>query len=381
MKKTTASTPLRFRFAHASARRAACFCQNGSAPSSEGESRKRSSRRLLRLLPLVLIAFIPLCAQSADPNETARFLAGMPVHRSSPLAPLTADPSWQQHAQFFESSWEKLETRQLSRARAWSGEYLRRRSANVFYMFSGPDFLYAHALFPGAANYVLCGIEPVGPVPDVTRVNVAPALGNLQASLNSVLNYSFFQTKEMRLQLGGGQLTGTLPVLYVFLARSGKTIHNVSFVKPRGVRIDFSSGGSAGVQTLYYFSVDLSNGSVERSGLLSFCRSLGRGDSLLKSASYLPHQNRFSSIRSFLLEHSNLIVQDDSGIPLRYFDPGQWRLRFFGSYQPPIEIFKEYYQPDLAGAFSSSNPGALTFGIGYRGWNPRSSALVVALRK
>src|SRR5215210_3808335 len=237
----------------------------------------------LLLLLALLGASRVLLAQGVDPNDTARFLAGMPVHSSSPLAPLTNDPTWQQHARFFDTSWETIERRQLSRARGWADDYLRGRSANVFYMFSGPDLLYAHALFPGASNYVLCGIEPIGPVPDVTRVNVGPALANLQASLNSVLNYSFFQTKEMRLQLGGGQLSGTLPVLYVFLARSGKTIRDVSFVKPHGVRIDFSSRGFGGTQSLYYFSVDLSNGSVERSGFLSFCRSLGRGDALLKS--------------------------------------------------------------------------------------------------
>ena len=45
-----------------------------------------------------------------------------------------------------------------------------------------------------------------------------------------MLSYSFFQTKHMRRDLNSGQMTGTLPILYVFLARSGKTIHEVSFV-------------------------------------------------------------------------------------------------------------------------------------------------------
>ena len=39
----------------------------------------------------------------------------------------------------------------------------------MFYMFSGPDFLYANAFFPNASTYILCGIEPVGPVPISTK--------------------------------------------------------------------------------------------------------------------------------------------------------------------------------------------------------------------
>ena len=34
----------------------------------------------------------------------------------------------------------------------------------------------------------------------------------------------------MKTQLYDGPVYGTLPILYVFLARTGKTIHDVSFV-------------------------------------------------------------------------------------------------------------------------------------------------------
>ena len=312
---------------------------------------------------------------ATDLNDTARFLAGLPVGSGSPLAPLMDNAAWKQHADYFNTAWTKLETRQLSKAREWAGGNLKGRSGNVYYMFSGPDFLYADAFFPGARNYVLCGIEPVGSVPDVSKLALGPALYRLEASLNSVLNYSFFQTKQMREDLNARQLNGTLPVLMVFLARCGKTIENISPVQPRGVRIDFNGG------SLYYFSVDLSNGSAERSGLLSFCRRLGRGDSLLKSASYLPHENGFATIRNFLIDQSDILVQDDSGVPFHFLDPAQWQIRLYGDYQPPIDIFKQYYQPDLADAFARSNPEPLSFGIGYRGWDPKKSALIVAYHK
>src|SRR5581483_3656163 len=107
------------------------------------------------LAAAAMMAGAPLRAAS-DVNDTARFLAGMPVGGNSPVAPLEQDPAWKQHAAYFDSAWTKLETRQLSKIAGWTGGNLRGRDANVYYMFSGPDFLYADALFPGARNYVLC---------------------------------------------------------------------------------------------------------------------------------------------------------------------------------------------------------------------------------
>ena len=71
---------------------------------------------------------------------------------------------------------------------------------------------------------------------------------------------------------------------------------------------------------LYYFSTDLSDGGVKNSGFLQFCAKLGPADSFLKSASYLLHSGGFTRVRRFLIDRSATILQDDSGIPLAYFD-------------------------------------------------------------
>ena len=44
----------------------------------------------------------------ASVNDTARFLAGLPVSEGSPLAPLTQNPAWQQHAVVFDQAWTRL---------------------------------------------------------------------------------------------------------------------------------------------------------------------------------------------------------------------------------------------------------------------------------
>ncbi len=359
--------------------------------------------RLARFTVFIIFAFIlparPTdAAGSASPDDTARFLAGMQPSADSPLAELARDESWQRHAKFFDSAWSGLDKRQLSKIRAWAGENLTAPRPVMFYMFSGPDFLYADAFFPKASTYVLSGLEPVGQIPDILalpRRSIPSELRELEASLNNVLNLSFFITKNMQRQLNSSKLRGTLPILYVFLARSGKAIRDVSLIglepdgtvhaaaeagpkAAKGVKIEFSSSDGR-TQTLYYFSTDLSNGGVKNSGFLKFCEQLGTGDSLVKSASYLLHSDSFSTVRDFLLQHSDAIVQDDSGIPVRSFKSEDWQLRPFGRYLGPISIFKGSYQTKLSELFRKGRPAPLDFGIGYR-WRARESNLLLATK-
>ncbi len=144
----------------------------------------------------------------------------------------------------------------------------------------------------------------------------------------------------------------------------------------KGVKIVFSDGNGPN-QTLYYFSTDLSDGGVKISGFLEFCAKLGAADSFLKSASYLMHAGNFTRVRSFLVDHSATVLEDDSGIPLGYFDPKKWRLQAFGHYLPPLGIFPNTYQPRMAELFRNAAP--LDFGIGYR-WRKNESNLLLATR-
>jgi len=335
----------------------------------------------------------------ATPDETARYLAGMPVPVDSPLAKYR-DANWQRHAKYFDSAWDKLESVQLSKVRKWAMENNRVPARPLFYTFSGPDFVYANAFFPEATTTVMVGLEPIGPIPSINE-RTRYALADLRGSLNTILNISFFITSDMGSRLHQGELRGTLPILYVFLARTGKTIHEVSLVNldkdgvvteverhggaPKGVRVDpgvkiVFSGNGGTKQTLYYFSTDLSDGGLRASGFLRFCGQLGNGDALIKSASYLMHRGHFSLVRNFLLEKSQTIVQDDTGIPARYIKRDDWVLKPFGAYLGPIEIFKGMYQRDLAQIFHKEKSPKLEFGIGYR-WRGHDSNLLLAIKK
>jgi hypothetical protein len=357
------------------------------------------------LLPFVIIAIAlsifasaPRLAAQPPPNDTARFLAGMPIPKNSPLVPLLSDPAWQEHSAAFEKAFAKLSTRQLLKLHAWEAQYLPEATRSIpvaFYMFSGPDFLYVDQFFPKASVYVMCGKESLGPPPDPLRIeNLSGALHNLEEAMSSSLRFSFFITKDMKVDLQQQQLNGTLPILYVFLARADKTITDVTFISLNengtfhesqpgsggtpGVKIEFTDNhGNA--QTLFYFTTDISDGGLGSSGFLRFCDRFGVGCSLLKSSSYLMFEEGFNRIRGFILDHSRTIVQDDAGIPLAYFNRDKWNIRVFGNYIGPIEIFKQHYQPSLMELYQQSSPPPLEFNFGYR-WNHKESHIIVAQR-
>ena len=350
---------------------------------------------VLAMSTLTSIAASAYGAERASPTDTARFLAGMQPSPQSPLAPLTKERGWQQHADTLNAIWAGLDAGQLAKIRAWSQTNLKVRKPVTYYPFSGPGFLYADAFFPDATTYILAGLEPAGQVPDVLKLrsrSVTGELAKLRTSLGTLLKMSYFITSEMGTDLRSRELGGTLPVLYVFLARTGKTIHDVTLidlapdgsVQPagdaksgaRGVKIVFS-GNDAKPRTLYYFRTDLSNRGVRSSGFLEFCAQFGIGDVFIKAASYLLHNAGFSTVRDFLLRHGAVMVQDDTGVPAKHLQQAGWDVRPFGRYVGPIPTFRGNYQSKLSDLFARGNPAPLEFGIGYR-WRINQSHVLLA---
>ena len=342
-------------------------------------------RRILGKVVLAF-AFVGICAPAggqggASIDETARLLAGLPV--TGTLISFMQNGGWQAHAAAMDKAWKTKEYFQLGPIASWmsshAGEYYR-SSGTMYYMFSGPDFLYAYTFFPDANTYILAGLEPVGQVPDLSSMNqdtLNANLGALRNAMSTLLITHYFVTEEMRAELGQSNLNGTLPILYVFLARLGCSVLDTTQITSpaEGVRITFSHNGRS--QTLYYFKTDLSGGN---SAFLRWCAARRPGVSLVKAASYLMHGEGFSGVRNFLLEHSTFIVQDDSGIPLRAFSKG-WALEFYGRFIPHGEKFGKYDQQALAEIYRRNPPPPeLGFASGYW-WQAERGILILARRK
>lgn len=354
--------------------------------------------------PVLCAAIEQATLSPAVLNDTARFLAGMPLAAESSLAQLSA-PGHQAQAS---AAWAKLDARQLSKVKVFANSELvpRTGTSPLYYPFSGPDLLYAEALFPNASAYLLTGLEPIGNVPDLHSFKaeeLSASLADLRKSLYAILAFSFFKTNDMRTDFRRNRFSGVLPVLLTFAAKSGFEVDGVRYfvLHPDGTRCAASDteikaaksplvpgvevrlrrpGESKG-RTLTYISTDLGDGGLAKTPQYSaMVRAYKPGATFLKSASFLMHKGYFSSIRNLILEVSPRVIEDDSGIPYNAFKAEQWQPVFFGTYARPIPLFANFVQPALFEAFKVHGSKPLNFGIGYRR-GPQDSSILMFERK
>jgi len=321
-------------------------------------------------------------------QEQAEFLAGIPLPRQSVLAPLQQLSEYRNHQKQLQEQWSFCRQVRYEAMQQWGREHLSQDPAShgvLRYLFGGPDFLNAYAFFPDTRVMVLGGLEPVGDLPPPEALNPAAlgiALKDLDEALHTSLFAGYFITSEMKPQLARGSFQGVVPVLFTELALTGNTIDAARLIHPfgsPGIQIIYHRTGGP-PQTLYYFKADLSNGKECRS-FLSWLGDLGPGASYLKAASYLLPLDAFSETRSFLLNTSLLILQDDSGIPYRAFRNSTWRIQLFGVYTDPLPIFKLRREPELEAAYGTiSYRGPLPFGAGYH-VNAQDANLLLATKE
>ncbi len=112
---------------------------------------------------------------------------------------------------------------------------------------------------------------------------------------------------------------------------------------------------------------------------IPYLKKEGPYATIIKSASYLMHNDttKFTKIRAAILESTGYLVQDDSGVPLRYFKPAIWKLAFHGYYNGPIGLFANRMQHDLKKSFDAGSTGKLPFSYGYV-YKPGQSNLMTA---
>jgi len=321
-------------------------------------------------------------------DDTARFLAGMPGGSGSPLSPARQTESWQRFSRNMDELWRRFSVQRQPRIAGFSRSELGglRNAPTVWYPFSGPDILFAEAFFPGAGHYELCGLESCEMLPDLASLSPdqqAAALDGLYTSLTTALSYSFFITKDMRVDLQRTAVKGTLPLCLVFLARLGYPIESVTPVSlaAGGALVTGQSGSNcpgytiryrAGMgrsKSLTYFTENVADFSLRSDPrYLNYLRGYGPVATYLKSASYLMHTDEFSLIRQRILDQSSAILQDDSGLPLQSLTDSRWDLTFYGNYTGVLDLFREHYQADLMAVYQTGGPQvrAIDFGLGYK---------------
>jgi hypothetical protein len=345
-------------------------------------------------------------ARAAD--DAGRFLAGLPGKAGNTYKDLESEAAWVAHSRESDRLWEQVANRWVPAMGAFQKRELAGASIEesvVFYPFSGPDTLMMTTFFPRNRVYVMVGLEPTGTLPErrhVTAQNLESYLGEIREAVDSELRRSFFITREMDRQFRGQVTDGLISPILLLLTRSGHTVLGCRYVRlneqgriidfspsqvvkgrigNRGLQVDFRTDADQSEHTLFYFSVNLSDDRLKQNQpFLTFLSTLKGMTTFFKATSYMPHHPGFSQIRERVLAGSGVILQDDSGLPYRFFDAARWQVQLYGDYERPYGSFIWLEQPNLRAAYHTLSPKPLGFRIGY-GFSRIPSNLLLARRK
>ncbi|MDA8021036.1 MAG: hypothetical protein MPN21_26660 [Thermoanaerobaculia bacterium] len=365
--------------------------QRGSFSEKEAETSERPERSLdptsLKNMSELLAGIVPANDPTVQDGEEVPAL----------------DPVWQEHARVMDEIWQGIEPRHELMS-GWSEETLAELpdpDATLLYPFGGPDLVTALSFFPDARSYLLVGLEAPGrlPLPEkFSGTALADDLAKLRGAFGSMAQSGYFVRTQIDRGVTDGAFDGVLPILLICLVRGDQVpvaVEYVSFdrdtqelrslpseqTKASAVRVLFRSrsGEQGATRSVYYFAQDLSNRGLHADD--PFAELLRRQESLnvyMKAAEYLLHTSDFLQFRKILLSESQLILQDDSGVPIRHFTSNRWQLRFYGSYTDVLAAYKPFYQEDLAAAFAKQTT-PLPFRIGY-GASGDGGGMILATR-
>ncbi len=307
------------------------------------------------------------------------------------------------HYENFNRQWTKLEDSRLSRVRDWRQAELSDYQAekhNLFYPFSGPDFLNAYEFFPNCRNYILFGLEPIGKLVDIQ--NMPPDyLASLRNALSEIFERNYFITSYMSGDLWG---KGVLPIVNIFMARTGNQIVDIKQFylkedgspayfeledaqtgqgKLTGLMIEFLNQDKSQSQKMFYFGTDVEDSKMQQKlELVKFIKSFENKITLIKSASYILHNSNFKIMRDLVLDETSMILQDDTGVRYTELQENGWSIKLYGKYARPVADFGSYtYQPALQKAYNESGEvQPLNFTYGYH-WKTDNTSLMIATKK
>lgn len=343
-------------------------------------------------------------------DATARYLAGISQTEDNDIRPLEKLSFWQDYQKNFDENWQKMTTERLDKMASWQqAEFSKQRDGKLplFYPFSGPDFIHAYYLYPETNYYLFLAKEKVGDSPDLIKMSekqLETYVSNVHHALRDIYRRSYFITGHMGEDLSKSKINGVLPIFYVFLVRSHNEIlqvqklamdekgvikeyneenrNDLSKLDIQGVKFIFKPNNTDNVKTLVYFDMDISDdGFTKNPNALLYVKSLGTANTYVKSASYLMHYRTFNQIRDVVLNMSNTVFEDDTGVPYKYFDKKIWDIQLFGNYIKPIKDFKGVDQPELKTAYQDkASVKDLPFSTGYH-WANDEQNYLLAIRK
>lgn len=337
-------------------------------------------------------------------NDYAVYMSGQELPADNVLGKEDSLEFYKQHCAQFSKRWKEMDDNRLSKMRSWAKDELWKHidnSKNLYYPFSGADFLHAYQFFPNAKKSLYIANETVGDIPDIKSMTAKQRvvfLKQIEQVLGDIFKRSYFITGRMKGQIPA--LKGMIPVYMVFLSRCNMEVLNVELIDltadhktvvrkgpatgVEGVRFTYCpKGNRADIRTLEYFNCDASNaGTKAKPQVVAYVKAFGNANVFFKAASYLMHNPGFSEFREACLSIADAVVQDDTGIPYK-FVKDQYNVYLYGKYVRPISDFgSDGYQADLAALYKdSSKVKSLPFSLGYHWFDKQQNYMCFVKKK
>jgi hypothetical protein len=338
-----------------------------------------------------------------DPNALGLHLMGRPITSTSTSSDEEA------HNKAIMDMKASYEERNLSKMTPWRDQNLinvPRQDETLFYPFSGPDVVNMLTFFPNQQTYVMMGMEYVGTSETVSewmKPLTKTKMDTIRKAVESVFIRSFFRTLDMSSDFSKNGTRGVLPGMLLMLKVLERDIKSVQWVTLNadgslryltpeatktasgnfGIEIKITHPTQGFEQTIYYFRTDLADAPMTaNAGLRNFIHTkLGTTMTFVKSASFLMHMKEFSWMRNTVLNVSRAVLQDDSGVPYKFYKKNDWAANLFGQYVGPYgSSFAAFKQPDLNAAYDSMPLQLLDFRFGY-GYSKIPAHLMLFIRK
>jgi hypothetical protein len=346
-------------------------------------------------------------ASSIDSVKDAlvSFISGMGNGKNKCQPKLDSIIKWRNYADELDSMFSHVNSGRCVKMRTWADSELinSHSTTTVFYPFSGPDFFNANTFYPNADQYILIAMEPIGSLPDICNmapVAVSNYLNSINNSMKDIFKRSYFITRKMSNDLYKTKVNGTVPLISLFIKRTGHNIVSMQKVSVdsignylitdslkntkgivSGIKIDFLTPPGEKVQSIIYFRADISDQGLEKiPGFKKYLNGLPQSVSYLKAASYLMHSENFKDIRSIIFDKSLTILQDDSGIAYKFFNKQEWNIKLYGKYVKPKDEFSYIREPDLEKAYKTSPFKPLPYSLGYN-WGTDHVNMLYAVKK
>ncbi len=325
-------------------------------------------------------------ALSAD--GVARLLAGLET--TAPSGMRLADARLREYALEATARWDEYERRIGQPMQKWAQSALQpAMGGTVFYPFSGPDFATVQRMYPDAGRYVLVALQRAEPPPALEKAT-ATDLGTFFARFGEAwkqfARIGFFRTLDLDEEAKQpGLRAGTTAPLIAFAVRSGFKVLAVDPVRVNaaGSDLEAHSGPRSDAATwdsvrvvlerdgrkvvLDYVRINLSDKSLHaRPELKTWIERMAANRTVLKAASHLPQDPRFTIVRDALLERAPSILQDETGIEYSTLAK-TFEVTLYGLFSKPHTLFNQEAQRALAQAYSArTDIKPLPFRVSYQ---------------